>query len=94
MAIGLCSAQVLWMNRLSNYDIIAKAIQFFCDNSNVIYLSKNHMHHSRAKYINIKNHFIRDHILSGNIQIIFISIENQLANISTKPLLEERFFVI
>jgi len=62
-----------------------------CDNSSAICLSKNYVHHSRAKHIDIKHHFILDHVLNGDVEISFISTDFQLADIFTKPLLEERF---
>lgn len=52
------------------------------------------MHHSRAKNIGIKHHFIIDHVLKGDIHICFIRTEFQLANILTKLLLEERIYFL
>ncbi|XP_075088471.1 secreted RxLR effector protein 161-like [Nicotiana tabacum] len=49
--------------------------------------------HSRAKHIEIKHHFIRDYVAKGDIVLELISTESQLADIFTKSLLEERFFV-
>lgn len=45
------------------------------------------MHYSRAKHINIKHYFIRDHIENGDFLLEFVDSENQLAYIFTKPLL-------
>ncbi|GJT96118.1 hypothetical protein Tco_1091636 [Tanacetum coccineum] len=42
--------------------------------------------HSRTKHIDIRYHFIRDHILKGDIEIHFIPTQYQLADIFTKPL--------
>lgn len=74
----------------SEYDFSFKPVQIFSDNSSVICLSKNHLHHSRAKYIDIKNHLIKDHALKGDIEISFVSTNDKLADIFTKPLLEDR----
>ena len=49
------------------------------------------MHHSRSKHIEIRHHFIRDHVQNGNINIEFVSTENQYADIFTKPLDKMRF---
>jgi len=92
IAIGQCCAQLLWMShQLGDYELSFKPIQIFCDNSSAICLSKNHVHHSRAKHIDIKHHFIRDHVLKGDIEISFVGTTDQLADIFTKPLLEDRF---
>ncbi|GKB69149.1 retrovirus-related pol polyprotein from transposon TNT 1-94 [Tanacetum coccineum] len=47
--------------------------------------------YSRTKHIDIRYHFIRDHILKGNIELHFIPTEYQLADIFTKPLDEPTF---
>ena len=36
-------------------------------------------------------YFLRDLALNGDIELIFVDINNQLADIFTKPLNEERF---
>ena len=50
--------------------------------------------YSRTKYIEIKHHFIRDHVQKGDIALEFISIDFQLADIFTKPLDKNRFYFI
>jgi len=42
-------------------------------------------------HIENKHHFIRDHAQKGTIDLQFVSIDQQLANIFTKPLVEEHF---
>ncbi|GJW78662.1 retrovirus-related pol polyprotein from transposon TNT 1-94 [Tanacetum coccineum] len=47
--------------------------------------------HSRTKHIDIRYHFIKDHILKGDIELHFIPTEYQLADIFSKPLDEPTF---
>jgi len=54
-------------------------------------LSKNPILHSRAKHIEIKHHFIIDYVQKGTLDIQFIDIDYQWADIFTKPLTVERF---
>lgn len=61
-----------------------------CDNSSIICLSKKFVHYSWDKYIDLKHHLIKDHVLKGDLEISFMSSDFQLADIFTKPLLEER----
>ena len=49
------------------------------------------MRHSRTKHIDVRHHFIRDHVEKGDVSIYFISTNLQLADIFTKPLPEEQF---
>jgi hypothetical protein len=47
--------------------------------------------HSRTKHIAIRYHFLRDHQQKGDIEISYINIKDQLADIFTKPLDEQSF---
>ena len=63
-------------------------IPIFYDNASVINITKNPVQHSRTKYIEIRYHFIRDHVLKNDISIEFVDSLNQLADIFTKLLNE------
>ncbi|GJQ89587.1 retrovirus-related pol polyprotein from transposon TNT 1-94 [Tanacetum coccineum] len=90
-AVGCC-ASIIWMkSQLSDYDIHYKMVPIFCDNTSVIAISNNPVLYSRTKHIDIRYHFIRDHILKGDIELHFIPTEYQLADIFTKPLDEPTF---
>jgi len=69
-------------------------IPLLCDNTSAINLTKNQIQHSGTKHIEIRHHFIRDHVSNGDHEIQFIEIEKQLADIFTKPLPKERFFFL
>ncbi|GKD23716.1 hypothetical protein Tco_1225419, partial [Tanacetum coccineum] len=70
-----CCESILWMkNQLSDYDIHYKMVPIFCDNTSAIAISNNPVLHSRTKHIDIRYHFIRDHILKGDIKLHFIPI--------------------
>ncbi|GJV29486.1 retrovirus-related pol polyprotein from transposon TNT 1-94 [Tanacetum coccineum] len=92
VAAAGCCANILWMkSQLTNYDIIYEKVPVFCDNTSAIAISNNPVLHSRTKQIDIKYHFIRDHILKGDIELHFIPTQYQLADIFTKPLDEPTF---
>ncbi|GJZ21727.1 retrovirus-related pol polyprotein from transposon TNT 1-94 [Tanacetum coccineum] len=92
VVVAKCCASILWMkSQLSDYDIHYKMVPIFCDNTSAIAISNNPVLHSRTKYIDIRYHFIRDHILKGDIELHFIPTEYQLAEIFTKPLDEPTF---
>lgn len=50
--------------------------------------------HSRTKYIDIQHHFLCDHVLKGDVEVMFMDTHNQLADIFTKLLAKESFFKI
>ncbi|GJR06136.1 retrovirus-related pol polyprotein from transposon TNT 1-94 [Tanacetum coccineum] len=87
-----CCASILWMkSQLGDYDINYKMVPIFCDNTSAISITNNPVLHSRTKHIDIRYHFIRDHILKRDIELHFIPTEYQLADIFTKPLDEPTF---
>ncbi|GKE20153.1 hypothetical protein Tco_1431665 [Tanacetum coccineum] len=87
-----CCANILWMrSQLTDYDIIYEKVPIFCDNTSAIANSNNLVLHSRTKNIDIRYHFIKDHILKGDIKLHFIPTQYQLADIFTKPLDEPTF---
>ena len=55
-------------------------------------LAQNPVSHSRTKHIDIKWHFIREKLKSGEIQLQFCSTDNMTAEILTKPLTREKHF--
>ncbi|GKA49825.1 hypothetical protein Tco_0742898 [Tanacetum coccineum] len=62
----------------------------YCDNKSVIALSCNNVQHSRSKHIDIRFHFIKEHVENGVTELYFVNTEYQLANIFTKSLARER----
>ena len=76
---------------LKDYGINLKKVPLLCDNESAIKISQNPVQHSRTKHIEIRYHFLRDHVLKGDIVISHVKTEDQLADIFTKPLDEKRF---
>ncbi|GJS67651.1 retrovirus-related pol polyprotein from transposon TNT 1-94 [Tanacetum coccineum] len=92
VAVARCCAQVLWIkSQLADYDVLYNKVPIFCDNTSAIAISNNPLLHSRTKHTDIMYHFIRDHILKGDIELHFVPIELQLADIFTKPQAEPSF---
>nr|KYP36928.1 Copia protein [Cajanus cajan] len=91
----ICCAQILWMKQqLSHSGLYLDHIPIKCDNTSVINLSKNLVLHSRTKHIEIRHHFLSDHVQKGDCVLEFFETKNQLADIFAKPLPKENFFSI
>ena len=92
VAAGSCCAQILYMRQqLEDFQISLDHTPIKCDNTSTINISKNPCLHSRTKHIEIRHHFIRDHVQKGDVELVYVDTENQLADILTKPLHEDRF---
>ncbi|GJS44475.1 retrovirus-related pol polyprotein from transposon TNT 1-94 [Tanacetum coccineum] len=59
--------------------------------SSAIAISCNPIQHSKTKHIDIRYHFIKEHIEKGTVEIYFVGTEYQLADLFTKALSKERF---
>ncbi|KAK6150594.1 hypothetical protein DH2020_015526 [Rehmannia glutinosa] len=89
---GRCCAQVLWMRQQPrDYEIEEKEIPIMCDNTSAIAITQNPVLHSRTKHIDVRYHFIRDHVEKKDITLEYISTDKRLVDIFTKPLCESRF---
>ncbi|GJR47158.1 retrovirus-related pol polyprotein from transposon TNT 1-94 [Tanacetum coccineum] len=91
--IGLsgCCAQVLWMrSQLTDYGFGFNKIPMYHDNKNAFALCCNNVQHSRSKHIDIRFHFIKEHVENGVIVFYFVNTEYQLVDIFTKSLGRER----
>jgi transposase InsO family protein len=95
IAAGACCSQILWIaQQMRDLGINLKGIPIKCDNTSAISITKNPVQHSRTKHIDVRHHFIRDHVEKGDVSISFISTDYQWADIFTKPLAEDRFTFI
>nr|GEV64549.1 hypothetical protein [Tanacetum cinerariifolium] len=61
------------------------------DNKSAIAPCCNNVQHSRAKYIYVRYHFIKEQVENDIVELYFVRTEYQLADIFTKPLPRERF---
>ncbi|GKA87600.1 hypothetical protein Tco_0809364 [Tanacetum coccineum] len=92
VSLSACCAQVIWMRtQLLDYGFHYHKILIYCDSQSAIAISCNPVQHSRTKHINIRYHFIKEHVDKGTIELYFVGTEYQLADLFTKALSKERF---
>ncbi|XP_071688460.1 secreted RxLR effector protein 161-like [Rutidosis leptorrhynchoides] len=73
IAVASCCSQVLWMQtQLLDYGFKFHKIPIYCDSQSAIAITSNPVHHSRTKHIDIRYHFIKDHVEKGNVELYFI----------------------
>ncbi|KAJ9551554.1 hypothetical protein OSB04_015599 [Centaurea solstitialis] len=92
VAAASCCSQVLWMRtQLRDHGYNFNHIPIYCDSKSAIAITCNPVQHTRTKHIDIRYHFIKDHVERGTIELYFVNTEYQLADLFTKPLDEKRF---
>nr|GFB64459.1 retrovirus-related Pol polyprotein from transposon TNT 1-94 [Tanacetum cinerariifolium] len=92
VAVSGCCAQVLWMHiQLTDYGFFYDKVLIYCDSKSTIAISCNPVQHTRTKHIDVRYHFIKDHVEKGTIELYFVGTEYQLADLFTKSMPEARF---
>ena len=92
IAAGHGCAQIIWSkHQLLDYGVRLSKVHLYCDNTSAINLTKNQIQHSKTKHIEIRHHFIHDHVQKGDCEIKFVKTENQLVDLFIKPLARDRF---
>jgi len=76
---------------LRDYGLEFRRVPLLCDSTSDITVAKNPVLHSKTKHIDVHFHFLRDHYEKGDIDLQHIDIQNQLADILTKPLDQAQF---
>jgi hypothetical protein len=56
------------------------------DNQSTIAIANNPIHHQRVKHLDVKAHFLRDHIEKGDVELVYCPTEDQIADLLTKAL--------
>ncbi|GJZ85802.1 retrovirus-related pol polyprotein from transposon TNT 1-94 [Tanacetum coccineum] len=92
VSLSACCAQVIWMRtQLLDYGYKYNRILMYCDSKSAIAISCNPVQHSKTKHIDIRYHFIKEHVEKGTVELYFVGTEYQLADLFTKALPKERF---
>jgi hypothetical protein len=93
IASANATKEAIWLRTLlSEVDYPqTEATIIHSDNQGSIALSGNPVAHSRAKHIDIRYHFIREHISKEEIKLNFVSTKRMLADVLTKALPRDTF---
>ena len=88
MALGDATKHALWVKRLLR-DLKAPAVDpmfIYGHNKGALFLARDPVQHQRTKHIDIRHHFIREKVASGEIDLRHIPTAEMVADIMTKGL--------
>ncbi|GJW83456.1 ribonuclease H-like domain-containing protein [Tanacetum coccineum] len=92
VSLYVCCAQVILMRtQLLDYGYKYNRIPMYCDSKSAIAILCNLVQHSRTKHIDIRYHFIKEHVEKGTVELYFVRTEYKLADLFTKALPKESF---
>ena len=89
-AVAAC--EVAWLQMLLG-DLgiqVQVPIVIYCDNLSSIQLARNPVFHARKKHIEVHYHFFRERVLDGDIDLMYVRIDEQVVDIFTKVLGAEK----
>ena len=88
MALSQAAQQAMWMySFMSKVGLEQELLATLNgDNMSLIAMTANNKEHSRAKHIDVRHHYICEHVQEGDIEMKHIPSSKNLANILTKPL--------
>jgi hypothetical protein len=66
----------------------------WCDNLGATYLSANPVFHARTKHVEVDFHVVRERVARGQLSVQFITTDDQIADVFTKPLPTQRFLFL
>ena len=91
-ALSSTVCEALWIKYwLSEVFSINQPILVLCDNQSAIHLSQHDSFHQRSKHIDIRYHFIRDHMKQNSIIVKWLQTAKQEADILTKCMITKQF---
>ena len=76
-AVATCEA--IWLKRLLKdlQEEVSDPTTIYCDNLSSIQLAKNLVFQARTKHIEVHYHFVREHVLSGEVELQYVPTDRQ-----------------
>jgi hypothetical protein len=93
MAASQASCEALWLHKMlvGLFGVQLRPTVIYYDNQSCIKIFENPVFHDQSKHIEIRYHFIHDHVQRGVVELQYISTEEQVADILTKALGRGKF---
>jgi hypothetical protein len=73
------------------FDLDMEDTTILCDNQSIIKMTKNPVFHDRSKHIEIRYHYICDMVQRGALKLLYVSTDEQVVDVLTKPLSRVKF---
>ncbi|KAH7316140.1 hypothetical protein KP509_21G079700 [Ceratopteris richardii] len=82
LAFATCEA--MWIKKiLADLEVQVGTILIYGDNMSIVYLTSNPMFHARSKHIEVHYHYVREKVLSKDVEIKLIRTKEKVADLFT-----------
>jgi hypothetical protein len=87
------SCETIWLRKLLTglFNLEMEATVILCDNQSCIKMTENPVFHDKSKHIENRYHYIRDMVQRGSIKLQYVSTDERVADVFTKPLSRVKF---
>lgn len=87
MALSAATQEAMWLRNL-NVELLNEdsSMSIFCDSQSAISLACTDIYHPRSKHIDVRHHYIREKLATGEIAVTAVASECMVADILTKGL--------
>ena len=65
-----------------------------CDNVGAIFMAENSSSGVRTRHVDIRNHFVREHVVDDFIKIVFVKFCDNDANLFTKNVSKDTYTIM
>ena len=88
MAASQAACEAIWMQKIlvGLFGQRMDPTMIYCDNQSCIKLFENPVFHDRSKHIDIRYHHLQDYVVKRIMLLLYVSTEEQDADILTKAL--------
>ena len=88
VSLSSATQEVMWLRRLTSElkNGPTKATVLYEDNQSAIAMTRNAQFHGRAKHIAIRNHFVREKVSEGVVELKYCPTDRMIADMLTKGL--------
>lgn len=91
MALSTTVQEALWLRQFFNeFGAENHGTIINCDNRSALDLASSNGYHARTKHIDVRHHFLRQHVESQEIVLNHVGTNDMVADVLTKPLFAEK----
>ncbi|GME82246.1 unnamed protein product [[Candida] boidinii] len=93
LALGDAVRELLWLRQLLQQLPVHTTGNpiLYEDNNGCILLAAHPVFHSRTKHIDVRHHFLREHLAKGDFDLVHVGTNHMAADMLTKPLGKVKF---
>ncbi|XP_031268700.1 secreted RxLR effector protein 161-like [Pistacia vera] len=92
VAVTNAFKEAIWLQGfLKEAKLLDGTVTVYSDSQSAVHLGKNPVYHERTKHVDVRYHFARDMILKGEVKLMKVPTENNLADMGTKVVTLAKF---